>query len=42
VNEGLLDRYAELVVIGSDEVTVGGTTKDGREVPLLHGGACQI
>jgi len=29
-------------MIGSDEVEVTGTTKDGREVPLLRGGTWQI
>jgi aminopeptidase len=29
-------------MIGSDEVEVTGTTKDGREVPLLRGGSWQI
>jgi aminopeptidase len=29
-------------MIGSDDVDVTGTTKDGREVPLLRGGAWQI
>jgi aminopeptidase len=29
-------------MIGSDEVTVGGVTRDGDEVPLLVGGAWQI
>jgi aminopeptidase len=29
-------------MIGSDDVTVTGLTKDGREVPVLHGGAWQL
>jgi aminopeptidase len=29
-------------MIGSDEVTVTGTTKSGRDVTILHGGSWQI
>ena len=29
-------------MIGSDEVAVTGLTRDGREVPLLRGGAWQL
>ena len=29
-------------MIGSDEVDVTGTTKDGRSMPLLRGGAWQV
>jgi hypothetical protein len=29
-------------MIGSDDVTVTGRTKDGREVTILHRGAWQI
>jgi aminopeptidase len=29
-------------MVGSDDVTVTGLTSDGREVPVLRGGAWQV